>query len=85
MQRVGQHRPIKRSLVPLVVVVIFAASWLPWQLHDYVFVGAPRLINGATERIEHQEYRADLEPALARGDFAVTAAFAYSFVKFDRK
>jgi hypothetical protein len=85
MQRVGQNRPIKRGLVPLVMVVILAASWLPWQLHDYVFAGAPRLVNGATERIEHRDYRAEFGPALARGDFAVTAAFAYSFLKFDRK
>ncbi len=69
----------------LVVVVILAASWLPWQLHDCVFAGAPRLVNGATERIEHRDYRDELGPVLARGDLAVTATFAYSFVKFDRK
>ncbi len=85
MQRVRQHRPIKRWFVPLVVVVMLAASWLPWQLHDYVFAGTPRLVNGATERIEHRDYRAELGPALARGGFAVTATFAYFFVKFDRK
>ena len=85
MQRVRQHRTIKQRLVMLVVVVILAASWLPWQLHDCVFAGAPRLVNGATERIEHRDYRDELGPVLARGDLAVTATFAYSFVKFDRK
>jgi hypothetical protein len=76
---------IERGFVTLIVILLLCASWLQGHSPDYVSAGSPRIASGAIEQVEHREHRAETAPALAVGSFALTAAFAYSFVKFDRK
>jgi hypothetical protein len=70
--------------VPIIVILLFWVAWPYEQLREYLSAGAPRVVS-ATERLEHHEQWAEPVLALAVGTFAITAFFAYSFIKFDRK
>lgn len=85
MQRVKLNRLIRRRLVLTLIILLLAASWPQRELQDQVSAGAPRVVSAVAERLEHREYRAEAALAPPVGDFVPTAAFAYSFVKFDRK
>ena len=69
----------------MVIILLVVASWPQWELQDQVSAGTPRFVSGGAERLEDREHRAEALPAPTVSDFAPTAAFAYSFVKFDRK
>jgi len=84
MQRSSLLRVIGREFVPVIVILLFWVAWPYEELQDFLSVGAPRVVSG-TERLEHHEHRAEAASVLALGTFAFTAAFAYSFIKFDRK
>jgi hypothetical protein len=71
--------------VPILVILLLGATWPERQVRDYLSAGAPRLVSGASERIQQREQTTQTAAALALGSFVVTAVFAYSFVKFDRK
>jgi hypothetical protein len=77
-------RVIGREFVPVIVILLFWVAWPYEDVQNFLSVGAPR-VAGGTERLEHQEHRVEAASALALGTFAVTASFAYSFIKFDRK
>jgi hypothetical protein len=78
------NRSIQQDLVLIIGILLFCATWAQWQSYDNS-AGTPRLVSGVAERFEHREDRSEAAPVSPVGDFAVTAAFAYSFVKFDRK
>jgi hypothetical protein len=84
MQRSNSYRLIGREFWPIIVILLFWVAWPYEQLDDYVSTGVPRVVS-ATERLEHHEQWAEAVSALALGTFAITASFAYSFIKFDRK
>jgi hypothetical protein len=84
MQHFKLHRLIGKEFVQIIVILLFWLTWPYEQLHNYVSAGAPRIASG-TERLEHHEHWVEAASALALGTFAITASFAYSFIKFDRK
>src|SRR5262245_54288282 len=84
MQHFGLHPLIWREFLSVIVILLFWVAWPYEQLRDYVSAGASRVVSG-TERLEHHEQWADAVSTLALGTFAITASFAYSFIKFDRK
>jgi hypothetical protein len=84
MQHFRLHRLIGKEFVQIIVILLFWLTWPYEQLHNYVSPGAPRIVSG-TERLEHHEQWAEAVSTLALGTFAITASFAYSFIKFDRK
>jgi hypothetical protein len=81
MRRAG----LNPQLVPMVSILLLAVGWQEWELQHQMSAGTPRVVSAAAERLDDREHRAEAAPAPPVGDFAPTPAFAYSFVKFDRK
>jgi hypothetical protein len=69
----------------MVIILLLAVSWPQRELQDQVSAGTPRVVSAVAERLEDREHRTEAAPTPPVGDFVPTAAFAYSFVKFDRK
>jgi hypothetical protein len=73
------------NLVPMAIIPLLAASWPQRELQDQVSAGIPACQKRRADRLEDREHRAEAALAAPVGDFVPTSAFAYSFVKFDRK
>ena len=69
-------------LTPLLIVVLGAD--LPYGATDYLHAAAPQLASVAAERHDHRD-PCLAAPVPANHAGIPTAAFAYSFIKFDRQ
>ena len=78
------NRSIQQDLMLIIGILLFCASWAQRQSYDSS-AGTSRLVSGVDERFEHRENMTEAVPVSPVGGFAVTATFAYFFVKFDRK
>jgi hypothetical protein len=72
-------------MIVMLILTLVASDLAQGRPHEYVSAGNSRLLNGAPERIQEREQEVHPALALALGTFAVTAAFTYFFIKFDRK
>jgi hypothetical protein len=69
----------------IVIILLLALSWQQRELQNQVSAGTPRVVSSVADRLEDREHRAKAALAPPIGDFVPTPAFAYFFVKFDRK
>lgn len=70
---------------PILFIFLLGTIWSQSALDGYAPAGTAHLMSAGIERIEHRASPSGTAYALALGVFAVTAAFAFAFVRFDRK